>query len=265
MKCLPDLSLTGWRQGATGISGPQPDPDPPLLPDLAYDALHVIYDPAKLFADTAGSTPADVDQAVARVEDASGNDNHAIQATVAARPIRRESGGLNWLDFDGVDDRLITPSDASWVKDGMSLVSVFRVPVSTGRLVLLGNAGTSGTAIAGYMHNGETFPTSQGFSDRNAADYYTNGAFIGTNINRTQAYAAWVTGDWVVTEIANINFVGSEFAAQGVQFPGWRSRAQELGPVDFGAQILIPTAILDTGTNRADLVAALAEQFGITL
>ena len=234
----------------------------PALPDLAYDVLLEAYDPASLFADTAGTTAAAVDGAVARVNDTSVNSINATQATAAARPLRRQSGELNWLDYDGVDDRLVIAPDASWVKNGMSLVSVFRAPVPTFRLVLLGNAGADGTALAGYMHETETGVAS---SLVGTPDYYTNGVFTGTNIDRAQAYAAWVTGGWVIAEVANMSLVGSAIASQGAQFPGWRQRTQELGPVDFGAQILIPTATLDTGTNRADLVAALADKFGITL
>ena len=231
------------------------------LPDLAYDVLLEAYDPDSLFADTEGTTAAAVDGAVARVNDTSVNSNHATQGTTAARPLRRQSGDLNWLDFDGVDDRLVIAPDASWVKDGMSLVSVFRVPLSVDRLVLLGNAGTGENAIIGYMRD-ETFKASLNVG---TPDYYTNGAFTGADINRIEAYAAWVTGGWVIAEVAHVDLVGSSIASEGAQFPGWRQRTTELGPVDFGAQILIPTATLDTGTNRADLVAALADKFGITL
>ena len=262
MKFLPDLSLTGWPQGASGVSAPLPAPDPPLLPDLAYDARLLAFMPAQLFADTAGTILAGVNDAVARLSDTSGTGTHATQPIVAARPHRREGDGLDWLDFDGVDDRLVIAPDASWVKNGLSLLSVLRAPLSTDRLVLLGNAGTSETAIAGYMQDGETFNSSIGIG---TPDYFANGAFIGTNINRTQAHAAWVTGGWVIAEVAHMDLVGSAIGTQGAQFPGWRSRTSELGPVEWGAQILIPTAILDIGTNRADLVAHLANTFGITL
>ncbi len=36
--------------------------------------------------------------------------NHATQSTSAARPIYRTDGTLHWLEFDGVDDRLLTSS-----------------------------------------------------------------------------------------------------------------------------------------------------------
>jgi phage baseplate assembly protein gpV len=52
-------------------------------------------DASTVFTDTAGTTPASIGQAVARINDKSGNGNHATQATPGARPIwaRVPSGG----------------------------------------------------------------------------------------------------------------------------------------------------------------------------
>ena len=70
------------------------------------------YDPsdlATLWKDTAGTDPVTADgDAVARIDDKSGNGNHLTQATAAARPLYKTAGGLHWLDFDGTDDRLAT-------------------------------------------------------------------------------------------------------------------------------------------------------------
>jgi hypothetical protein len=68
-------------------------------------------DLSTVFTDTAGTTPATVGQAVARINDKSGRGNHATQATTARRPIlRQDSGGLYYLEFDGVDDSMSTPT-----------------------------------------------------------------------------------------------------------------------------------------------------------
>jgi hypothetical protein len=70
------------------------------------------YDPsdlASMFQDTAASVPAAVGAAVARINDRSGRGNHAGQPAAAARPVlRRDAGGRLYLDFDGVDDRLVS-------------------------------------------------------------------------------------------------------------------------------------------------------------
>lgn len=59
-----------------------------------------------MWADTARTTPASVDAAIAAWDDRSGNGNHIIINAAAGRPIQRQGSGLRWLEFDGVDDRL---------------------------------------------------------------------------------------------------------------------------------------------------------------
>lgn len=70
------------------------------------------FDPsdlATMFQDTAETVPAAVGAPVARIRDKSGRGNHAGQATAAARPIlRMDGGGRHYLEFDGIDDRLVT-------------------------------------------------------------------------------------------------------------------------------------------------------------
>lgn len=67
-----------------------------------------VSDLSTMFTDTSGTTPAAVDDAVARINDKSGNGYHATQSTEGKRPILRESGGLYYLDFDGTDDGMAT-------------------------------------------------------------------------------------------------------------------------------------------------------------
>jgi hypothetical protein len=84
----------------------------------------VWYDiaPAYCFTDTSRTTNAAVGDAVAAVEDRSGNGNHATQTTAAARPILRQTGGgLYYLEFDGVDDVMVTPT----ITPGTDKVQVF--------------------------------------------------------------------------------------------------------------------------------------------
>ena len=64
--------------------------------------------PEYLFQDAAGTIPVTADgDPVGRMLDLSPNGNHAKQETSAARPVYRTNGTLHWLQFDGVDDRLI--------------------------------------------------------------------------------------------------------------------------------------------------------------
>jgi hypothetical protein len=62
-----------------------------------------VSDTSTLFADTAMTTPATLNGAVAAVRDKSGNGNTLLQATSAKRPILRQSAdGRYYLAFDGV-------------------------------------------------------------------------------------------------------------------------------------------------------------------
>lgn len=72
------------------------------------------YDPSdlsSLFQDAAGTTPVTAaDQQVGLMRDKSGRGNHASQSTAASRPILRTSGGIWYLEFDGANDFMVTPT-----------------------------------------------------------------------------------------------------------------------------------------------------------
>lgn len=85
---------------------------------LAFSPLNLSpagwYDPSDLstlWRDTAGTDPVTADgQAVARIDDKSGNGLHFVQPTSSARPLYKTSGGLHWLLFDQVDDFMYVDS-----------------------------------------------------------------------------------------------------------------------------------------------------------
>lgn len=70
------------------------------------------FDPSDLstmYQDEAGTVPVTTaGDPVGRIEDKSGNGNHATQSTDASRPVLQKANGLWYLGFDGVDDRLST-------------------------------------------------------------------------------------------------------------------------------------------------------------
>ena len=76
-----------------------------------------------LFQDTAGTQPVTAaGQSVARVNDKSGRGNHVTQATAASRPIYRvDANGRPYLEFDGVDDWLVSPT----ITPGIDKAQVF--------------------------------------------------------------------------------------------------------------------------------------------
>lgn len=72
----------------------------------------VLYDPSKLaslWQNAERTIPVTANgDPVGCVDDLSGNGNHAKQAVSAARPVYKTDGILHWLEFDGVDDDLLT-------------------------------------------------------------------------------------------------------------------------------------------------------------
>lgn len=71
-----------------------------------------LYDasPGHAWQDPAGTLPAVAGDAVGRIDDLSGNGNHAVQPNEAARPmLRGAAGGAYYLEFDGADDFLRAP------------------------------------------------------------------------------------------------------------------------------------------------------------
>lgn len=144
----------------------------------------VWYDPSDfstMWQDTAGTTPVTaVGQAVARIDDKSGNGNHATQATPASRPLLQESGGKYYLDFDGTDDALATAAIDFSATDEMTIcvgvrkeidtdsrviVELRDSPLTDGSVALTGPAFTAptfgysskGTALAANTVNNATY------------------------------------------------------------------------------------------------------------
>lgn len=115
---------------------------------FAASEVGVLYDPADfatLFQDSAGTIPVtDVGQPVGKILDKSGNGYHATQATSTARPILRQSGSLYYLEFDGIDDFLVTPSIDFSGTDKMSVFAGFNqivTPTATALLLEHGRPG----------------------------------------------------------------------------------------------------------------------------
>jgi len=82
--------------------------------------------PDNLFTDTNGTINATVGDAVAYIEDLSGNENHRIQATAAKRPtLQQDPNGAYKLVYDGVDD-FIDVNYSGVISTPISTVNVVR-------------------------------------------------------------------------------------------------------------------------------------------
>ncbi len=97
------------------------------------------YDPSDLstlFKDSAGTTPAVVDDVVGLMRDKSGHSNHVSQSTTASKPILRFSSGRYYLEADGVDDYMIS-SNIAWGSDAVTLVAGIRKLRDSGALEMI--------------------------------------------------------------------------------------------------------------------------------
>jgi len=119
------FTTLGARRGETAFS-------PGKLPGLV-----AWYDPSDLstlYQDTAMTVPVTAaGQAVAAMRDKSGNGAHMLQATASKRPIYHVSGGLKYVEFDGVDDGMSAAACPMAGADEVTLSTAVR-GVSTGTI-----------------------------------------------------------------------------------------------------------------------------------
>jgi len=90
-----------------------------------YIPMPIVNGVQALFQDSAGNVPVTADgDPVGRMLDQSGNGNHATQTVSGARPTYRTDGALHWLEFDGVDDELLSNSiTLTGTKCGVSIAA----------------------------------------------------------------------------------------------------------------------------------------------
>ncbi|MCW1932597.1 LamG domain-containing protein [Pararhodobacter zhoushanensis] len=128
-------------------------------------------DPATLFADEAGETPADLTVALALVVDKSGNAINATQSSTGFRPTRQTTG----MQFDGSDDRLTTafvPGAAG------TLVARFKANEgSVGTRVIVGSSGSGTRALLALDANGRV----SGGVGANSANVIFGGPDLGSD------------------------------------------------------------------------------------
>jgi hypothetical protein len=176
-------------------------------------AWYDVSDETTVFTDIAGTILASVGDAVARINDKSGNNIHATQAITAARPIlRQDVNGNRYLEFDGVDDQLQASANitlqakaALWVAvakeasgDDLeriydSAVGVLAIRYNSGGGLdcALGNFTTgSGRVVASFGN--DTSPHVFAYQRDQAGDVATiraDGAIIATDTHDQGAYS----------------------------------------------------------------------------
>lgn len=143
------------------------------------------YDPSDLSTLSQTSTGTlgnvSVGDPVGYMADLSGNRNHATQATAAARPVLRQSGGLYYLEGDGVDDKLTTLDTAFTVGEGFYIAAAHMVTTLDGDT---SDADTFGVGPAGTRREVIGFRASGGGVKIYSADVRVDGldTLFGANI-----------------------------------------------------------------------------------
>ena len=140
-------------------------------------AWHDPSDLTTLFQDVAGTLPVMADgDPVALMRDKSGNGNHARQVNAAHRPTWRQGGGLSWLEFDGVDDRM--QNDPVIFATSNVLTALAGLSYVQG-----GNAwGTLRSRSDAIESAAASHPTDQNFGlSTSGGQYYVNGQLVTVN------------------------------------------------------------------------------------
>lgn len=133
---------------STPVTNAVPEPFSPTML-FASGEQGVWYDPSDfstMFQDTAGTVPVTaVGQTVARINDKSGNGNHATQVNASKRPVLQSDGTHFYLVFDGVDDSLATPASVDLSASDKLLICAGVRKLSDGRLNVLESSASADT------------------------------------------------------------------------------------------------------------------------
>lgn len=170
-----------------------------------------VYDPSdlsSLWQDTAGTVPVTADgQSVARIDDKSGNGNHAIQATAGARPVYKTDGDRHWLLGDGIDDELIGGTMS--VAGGASVIAAAQfIGTSTGIIM------SAATSSSDTLSVGATGTGGGGFRSRvtdGAADLFRSGPWLA---DRFVAIARY-DGAALALEVNEVAYTGTTAGQTG--------------------------------------------------
>lgn len=199
---------------------------------FAASEVGVWYDPSDLttmFQDSAGTTPVTADgQPVGKILDKSGRGNHASQATAASRPLYKTDGTYHWLQFDGVDDSLITAAINFTSTDKASLFAgVRKVGTSTGVISeLSASADTEVGSFVFYGNDTEYGVYSGGTNGTNGKRVFTFTSPITNVVTFEMDRSIAGSGTGVKTyrvngAVPSFGGVGSTALAAGGNFGTW--------------------------------------------
>ena len=147
--------------------------------------------------------------------------NHATQATAAKRPVYKTSGGLHWLQFDGVDDAMATGIIDFSATDEMSVFAGVRKTSDSAQRII---AELSATIAS----NNGSWALSAPVSAAANYDFSSKGTLAAANTVTT--YTAPITN--VITGLADISGDSNIIRVNGAQVG---SVATDQGAGNYGS------------------------------
>lgn len=206
---MGSLSISGSMSlSLTARSGSASFTPASLAPSAWYDPS----DLATVWENSGRTIPASVNGVVGALDDKSGNGNHLIQATTAAKPILRLISGVYWLEFDGVDDFMARGAAVTGMTAPCTFMTTLRNFVPDTSFLLHKNSAASGDKYLGVIVSGGGGSTADNAGAANPLNLKVNGT--GVADVRGTVYTAIGTGA-AVFEYGSVNANTSDFTVSG--------------------------------------------------
>lgn len=240
------------------LSEGEPDPEAPITGANLWAGGDegAWYDPSDLttvFQERTGAsatTPSVADGVVGTILDKSGNGNHWVAPSDAARPLLKTSGGLYWLEFDGSDDGL----GVSSITLAASMTAIWGVLTSDASIVSFYSENASN--FFGVAQNGAGGSAPDANSGTPA--YRVNN---GDELSRDRDvfHDAMCIGSGVVVEARGVDLSNADYS--GLKFGDYPAGFAFTGRF-FGSVLALEANI---GPARAEILDWMAEKSGATL
>lgn len=214
--------------------------------------------PNTCFQDVAGTIPSAVGDPVARINDLSGNGNHALQSTFASQPILRQGGSLCYLEHDGLGDNLV----ASYGSDLANLTRAIGYRVLGSDIIADDN--DANASVVQSLNDGDLrflVGGSGGFGDRSVV------AVGGWNWNVDSVVVASAHADREL----RVTGSGSSATAVALSAPTGMSGATigagagGVAPLQGRIYSFVDVGRVLTEEERTNLAGYIAEKSGVTL
>jgi len=222
-------------------------------------------DSSTVWTDTGGTSAAGDTDAIARIDDKSGNGNNATQSTAGARPILTQSGALWYLDFDGVDDWLSVPETVTGTSAHSVFMGIADNEVTSSNLMIYLRFGTDATS--GGLRD---FTNEAGLRVFNGSELYTgsptrNGTYVSTHIAPASANVTdnsfWRDGVAASVSSSSSRVMDTNSNVANI---GYAQATSAGNPMDMFLYSII-VVVADKTSDRADVEAWVADKTGVTL